>query len=51
MVDGAAGLIVAPGGRLTLALAFTIDGDKIAEIEVIAEPAQLARLDIADLDV
>jgi len=50
MVNGAAGLIAAPGGRLTVALAFTFAGDKIAEIDIIAEPAQLARLDIADLD-
>jgi RNA polymerase sigma factor (sigma-70 family) len=50
MVNGAAGIIVAPGGRLQVALAFTIAGDKIAEIDAIAEPAHLARLDIAVLD-
>jgi hypothetical protein len=38
------------GGRLQVALFFTIDGDKISEIEAIAEPAHLARLDIAALD-
>ena len=50
MVNGAAGIIVAPGGRLRVALAFAIAGDKIAEIDVIAERARLARLDIAVLD-
>ena len=50
MVNGAAGIIVAPGGRLRVALAFTIAGDKIAEIDVIAERERLARLDIAVLD-
>jgi hypothetical protein len=50
MVNGAAGIIVAPSGRLQVALAFTIAGDKIAEIDAIAEPARLARLDIAVLD-
>jgi RNA polymerase sigma factor (sigma-70 family) len=50
LINGAAGMIIEPGGRLQVALAFTIDGDKISEIEAIAEPAHLARLDIAVLD-
>jgi len=50
MVNEAAGVIVAPRGRLQVALAFTFAGDRIAEIDVITEPARLARLDIAVLD-
>jgi len=44
LVNGAVGLIVAPRGRLISVLAFTIRHGKIAEIDVIADPAQLRRL-------
>jgi RNA polymerase sigma factor (sigma-70 family) len=47
LVDGAPGLVVAPGGRLRIALRLTIEGDKIVEIDVIAEPESLRRLDLA----
>lgn len=50
LVDGAVGVVVAPGGRLLVALALTIEGDAIVEIDVIADPARLRRLDIAVLD-
>ena len=47
LLDGKVGIIVAPRGRLMLALALTIAGDKVTAIEVIADPARLARLDLA----
>lgn len=50
LVDGAVGAVVAPGGRLLLALTFVVAGDRIAEYEVIADPARLARLDLAVLN-
>ena len=37
-------------GALTVVLAFTIDDDKISRIDVIADPARLAGLDLAMLD-
>ena len=47
---GAVGVIVAPRGRLFLALGLKISGGKISEVEVIADPARLRRLDLAVLD-
>ena len=49
LIDGAVGVVVAPRGRLFMVLRFTIEGGKIMEIEAIAEPARLARLDLAVL--
>jgi RNA polymerase sigma-70 factor (ECF subfamily) len=50
LVDGVVGLIVAPRGRLIRALAFTITGGKIAEIDVIADTERLRRLQVSVLD-
>jgi RNA polymerase sigma-70 factor (ECF subfamily) len=49
LVDGAIGIIVAPGGRLATVLAFEI-GEHIRGIEIITEPDRLRRLDLAVLD-
>jgi RNA polymerase sigma factor (sigma-70 family) len=49
LVDGSAGLIVAPRGKLARAVTFTVAGDKITRVEVIGEPARLHGLDIAVL--
>jgi RNA polymerase sigma-70 factor (ECF subfamily) len=50
LVNGFPGLIMAPRGRLVVALAFTYSGDKISRIDVIADPARLAGLELAVLD-
>ncbi len=50
LVNGAVGVVVAPRGRLFLVLGLKICGGKIAEVEVIADPARLRRLDLAVLD-
>jgi RNA polymerase sigma-70 factor (ECF subfamily) len=50
LVDGAVGVVVVPRGRLFRALRFTFAGGKIARIEVVGDPASLARLDLAVLD-
>jgi RNA polymerase sigma factor (sigma-70 family) len=47
LVDGTVGIVVAPRGRLRLAIGLTITGDKIAEIDVIADPPRLHQLDLA----
>jgi RNA polymerase sigma factor (sigma-70 family) len=50
LVDGAIGVVVAPRGKLVRALRFTIANGKIAEIEVISNPARLGELDVAIVD-
>ena len=50
LVNGTPGIVMAPRGRLTVVLAFTIEEDKISRIDVIADPARLAGLDLAVLD-
>ncbi|MGQ0804349.1 MAG: RNA polymerase sigma factor SigJ [Actinomycetota bacterium] len=50
LVNGAAGVVVAPGGRPFSVMGFTVRGGKIVEIDAIADPERLARLDLAVLD-
>jgi len=50
LVNGTPGLVMAPRGRLVLALAFTYSGDKISQIDVIADADRLEALDLALLD-
>ena len=47
LVDGGLGLVVAPKGRLLLALRVGIHDGRIASIQAIADPQQLAGLDLA----
>jgi RNA polymerase sigma factor (sigma-70 family) len=49
-VDGAVGIVVAPGGRLALVLRFGVVGDKITAIDIEADPNRLQRLELAVLD-
>ena len=51
LVDGAPGLVVAPEGRRPwIALAFTVRGGRILELEVISDPGRLAGLDLVPGD-
>ena len=50
LVDGAVGIVVAPGGRLALVLRFGVVGDKISAIDIEADPNRLQRLELAVLD-
>jgi RNA polymerase sigma factor (sigma-70 family) len=50
LVNGTPGIVMAPGGRLVIALALTIEDGKITRIEVIADPARLRELDLAVLN-
>lgn len=45
LVNGAAGVVVAPGGRAVSMMAFTVAGGRVVAIEAIADPARLAALD------
>jgi RNA polymerase sigma-70 factor (ECF subfamily) len=50
LVDGAVGIVLAPGGRLHRVLSFTIERGKIVEVEIIANPERLKQLELAVLD-
>jgi RNA polymerase sigma-70 factor (ECF subfamily) len=50
LIDGTVGLAMAPRGRLSVVLAFTIADGLVIEIDVIAEPERLTGLEIAVLD-
>ena len=49
LVNGSPGIVMAPGGRLALVLAFTIGDHTITRIEVIADPDRLGQVDLAVL--
>jgi RNA polymerase sigma-70 factor (ECF subfamily) len=46
LVNGAAGVVVAPGGRPTSVLGFTVHDGKIVEIDAITDPDRLRRLEV-----
>jgi RNA polymerase sigma-70 factor (ECF subfamily) len=50
LVDGAAGIVVAPNGKLALVLRFGVVGDKITEIDIAADPQRLRCFSLAVLD-
>lgn len=50
LVNGAAGLVWAPGGRPRVVFGFTIRRGKIVEINVFADPERLRRLDLTVLN-
>ncbi|GDY29000.1 sigma-70 family RNA polymerase sigma factor [Gandjariella thermophila] len=46
LVNGAAGILVAHQDRPLAVMAFTVTGGKIVEIDILADPARLRRLDL-----
>jgi hypothetical protein len=50
LVNGAVGIVLAPRGRLSFVLGFTVTGGKIVEIDVITDAGRLRQLDLAILD-
>ncbi|ETK30639.1 sigma-70 family RNA polymerase sigma factor [Microbispora sp. ATCC PTA-5024] len=50
LVNGSVGLVMAPRGRLSLALGFAIADGRITAIDIIADPDRLRGLDLAVLD-
>src|SRR5215204_1349522 len=46
LVNGAAGLVTAPGGRALSVMGFTVRRGKVAEIDILADPERLGRLDL-----
>lgn len=49
LVDGAAGIVVAPRGRLVLAMRFHTEGERVTAIDVLTSPESLGALDLAVL--
>lgn len=47
VINGAVGLVLAPGGRLSRAVIFQFANGKISEAEVIVDPVRLRALDLA----
>jgi RNA polymerase sigma-70 factor, ECF subfamily len=47
LVNGAAGAVVAPEGRLFSVMAFTVADGKITQIDALVDPERLAELDLA----
>jgi hypothetical protein len=51
LVNGTAGAVVAPGGRLFSVMAFTVtNGKKITRIDALVDPERLAKLDLTILE-
>ena len=50
LVNGAAGVVVAPSGRPVSIMGFTVRDGKIVEIDAVADPERLRALDLAVLD-
>src|SRR5437016_3495861 len=50
LVNGAVGLVWAPGGRPHVVFGFTITRGKIIAIDLVADPERLRQLDVAVLD-
>jgi RNA polymerase sigma-70 factor (ECF subfamily) len=50
LVNGGAGVVVAPEGKPFAVMGFTIAGGRIVEIDALTDPERLSRLDLAFLD-
>jgi RNA polymerase sigma-70 factor (ECF subfamily) len=50
LINGKVGVVVAPRGRLTMAMVFEIRDARIVAIDVVADPDRLRRLDVGLLD-
>ena len=50
LINGAAGLVVTTGSRPIAVMAFTVRHGRIVEIDILADPARLRRLDLAGTD-
>jgi len=50
LVDGSVGLVMAPGGKLSRAISFTVANGKITQVEIITDRDRLKQLDLSLLD-
>src|SRR5919106_2883969 len=51
LVNGAAGAVVAPRGRVVSVMAFTVTNAKIVQIDALHDPERLAQLDVSFLPI
>ncbi len=49
LVNGQAGISVVPGRRAFAVIAFTVSHGRIAEIDILADPERVGRLDLEGL--
>jgi RNA polymerase sigma-70 factor (ECF subfamily) len=50
LIAGEPGLVCAPGGTPRVAFVFTVDDDRIVEIEFVADPERLRDIDMTESD-
>jgi RNA polymerase sigma-70 factor, ECF subfamily len=50
LVNGGAGVVVAPGGRPFSVMGFTVVGGRIVEIDILADPERLSQLELTLLE-
>ena len=50
LVNGAAGVVVAPQGKLASVMGFTVADGRIVAIDAFADPQRLREIDLAGLD-
>lgn len=50
LIDGAAGAVWAPGGQPRVVFGFTLEGGRIARIDIVADPAVLSGLELEFVD-
>jgi RNA polymerase sigma factor (sigma-70 family) len=50
LINGAAGVVVAPQGRAQFVMAFTVVDDRIAAIDVLSDPERLGKIDVTVLE-
>jgi RNA polymerase sigma factor (sigma-70 family) len=50
LVNGVAGVVVAPGGRPFSVMGFTVVGDRVVAIDALSDPERLRELDLTVLD-
>ena len=50
LINGRAGLVFAPGGRLARVLTFTITNGRITEVEIVTDRGRLQQLDLSVFD-
>ena len=49
-MNGAVGVVTAPGGQPFAVMGITVAGGRIVELDVLADPERLRQLDLAALD-
>ena len=50
LVNGAAGAVVMPKGRVSAVAGFIVAGGRIVEVDILADPRRLRELDLTFLD-